>query len=420
MSTTPPPRRPRYLLYTETFPSRNPRAARQTGIGRYCYDLASGLAALGQDVVVLTNTALGSKPSGEPESFTVLAEGEEPGSLVATLRRGSRLTRVLGELRPDLLLVGDSSAHRVCSWLGPRLRVPYCPIFYGSELHVIERTKTLFSLSPIRRLDRWLTARYLRRADETICISRYTAELLRRVAAAPRSACIVYPPVSELLLRQPVDPLFSGDLHRRLAVDGVLPVLLLTIARISERKNQLGVLQAIAQAHQNGPARFHYLIVGNVDSGEHDSYRGQLQSFIEDQGLQQFTSFIANSSDEEKVAYLDACDVLVMLSRTVGASVEGFGISAIEAACRCKPVLVGDEGGMPETIIEGRTGFAVSPEDTHQVASALVTLATDERLRAEMGKAGRAFAQSHFTPEVSAASLHQHLIRRGFFNPGDR
>jgi glycosyltransferase involved in cell wall biosynthesis len=233
--------------------------------------------------------------------------------------------------------------------------------------------------------------------------------------AAP-SPSIVYPAVSELVLSQPVDPVFSNDLRRRLAVDGTTPVILITTARISERKNQLGVLQAIAKVHQNGPVRFHYLIVGNVDSGEHESYRRHLEFFIQEHGLEEFTSFIANSSDEEKVAYLDACDVLVMLSRTVGASVEGFGISAIEASCRGKPVIVSDQGGMPETIIEGCTGFAVSPEDTGQLAKTLVTLATSEVMRADMGKAGRIFAQSRFTPEVSARGFHEHLTLCGFFN----
>lgn len=409
-------RQARYLLYTETFPSRDPRSPRQTGIGRYCHDLASGLSGLGHEVVVLTNSALGTATGVGQEPFLVLAEGEEPRSLTATLRRGSLLTRVLAGQRPDVLLVGDTSAHEVCSWLGPRLRAPYCPIVYGSELLGMERMTILPGPSPIRRVRRSLTARYLRRASESVCISRYTAQLLRRVVPGARADCIVYPTVSELVLQRPLDPAFSMNLRSRVAVDGVPPVVLLTTARISERKNQLGVLQAMAQVHQTSPTRFHYLILGNVDAGGHEAYRRQLESFIRDHGLERFVSFIANASDEEKVAYLDACDVLIMLSRTVGGSVEGFGISVIEASCRGKPVLVSDQGGMPETIIEGRTGFVVPPEDTRRVASALRTLAGDERLRAEMGESGRTFARAEFTPEVSARRLHKHLLQRGLLS----
>jgi phosphatidylinositol alpha-1,6-mannosyltransferase len=263
---------------------------------------------------------------------------------------------------------------------------------------------------------RSLTDRYLRQASETVCISRYTAELLRRVTPGTAADCIVYPTVSDLILQRPVNPAFSHELRSRLAVDGVSPVILLTTARISQRKNQLATLHAMAQVHQSSSIRFHYVMVGNVDGGQHEGYHRQLDSFISEHKLERFVTFIANTSDEEKVDYLDACDVLVMLSRTVGASVEGFGISVIEASCRGKPVLVSDQGGMPETIIEGRTGFAIAPEDTPRVASALLTLAGDEMLRAGMGEAGRRFARAEFTPAVSARRLHQHLLEKNLFN----
>lgn len=397
----------RYLLYTETFPSRDSRSPRQTGIGRYCHDLASGLARLGQEVVVLTNTSLGPTGDNAPDTFVTVATGEEPRSFSEALRRGSAVTRAVAEHSPDLLLVGDTSAHRVCSWLGPRLRIPFCPIFYGSEL---------LGMIGKRSLGRILMERYLRRAAESICISRYTAQLLRRVAPEVRADCIVYPTVSELVLERPVDPAFSAALRSRVTVGGVTPIILLTIARISQRKNQLGVLQAIAQLHRDSATRFHYFILGNVDAEQHQEYRRELESFIESHALQQFVTFVPQASDEDKVAYLDACDVLVMLSRTVGPSVEGFGISAIEASCRGKPVIVGLEGGMPETIIEGRTGFAVPSDDIGRVVDALRTLAADQRLRTAMGEAGRIYSRTEFSPEVSARRLQQHLLRRGLVN----
>jgi glycosyltransferase involved in cell wall biosynthesis len=410
----------RYLLYTETFPSRDPHSPRQTGIGRYCHDLAAGLSELGHEVMVLTNSALETGKDEPPEPFLVLAKGEEPRSLAVTLRRGSLVTRAVSGQKPDVLLIGDPSAHRVCSWLGPRLRMPYCPIFYGTELLRMEQLKAAAGLSVLRRVARSRTNRYIRQASETICISRYTAELLRRVAPGTTTDCIVYPTVSEVVLQRPVNPAFSKEFRSRLAVDGVSPVVLLTTARISQRKNQLGVLQAMAQVHQSGSIRLHYLILGNVDGSEHAEYRRQLDSFIREHQLEPFVTFIGQASDEEKVDYIDACDVLVMLSRTVGASVEGFGISVIEASCRGKPVLVSDEGGMPETIIEGGTGFAVPPDDITRVAGALRTLAGDEMLRAAMGEAGRRFARTEFTPQVSASRLHRHLCQKNVLPPSGR
>jgi glycosyltransferase involved in cell wall biosynthesis len=122
-------------------------------------------------------------------------------------------------------------------------------------------------------------------------------------------------------------------------------------------------------------------------------------------------SFVANATDEEKVDYFDACDVFAMLSRTVGTSVEGFGISAIEASCRGKPVLVSDQGGMPETIVPGRTGLSVPPDDTKAIADALARWGADPELRARVGEAGCRHTRAEFTPVATARHLQQHLTR---------
>ncbi len=71
-------------------------------------------------------------------------------------------------------------------------------------------------------------------------------------------------------------------------------------------------------------------------------------------------------TDEQLVAlYQDALVTLYL------AQAEPFGLVSIEAqACGC-PVIVSDEGGLPETIIDGITGWAVR-RSIDAVAAALV------------------------------------------------
>jgi glycosyltransferase involved in cell wall biosynthesis len=101
-----------------------------------------------------------------------------------------------------------------------------------------------------------------------------------------------------------------------------------------------------------------------------------------------------------------------MLSRTVGDSVEGFGISAIEASGRGKPVVVSDQGGMPETVLPGCTGVVVPVGDTGRLAGALAELARDSNLRRRMGEDGRRFVLSTFIPQITAGRLHAQLTDR--------
>jgi phosphatidylinositol alpha-1,6-mannosyltransferase len=309
--------------------------------------------------------------------------------------------------RPAVLLLGDPAAHRVGAYR-ELSGVPYLPVFYGSDLHAMRTAVRYRGLSPIRAMARRATRRYLAGAAGTVCISRYTAGLLERLGMALRPGTIVYPCVSDLVLSQPERAGASARLRARLGwpEDGI-PTLL-TVARISERKNQLGVLDALSGLHAKSSVRYRYAIVGNVDSEAHRAYRRRLDEFVEARGLSGFVGWIERATDQEKVVWLDGCDVFAMLSRTVGGSAEGFGISVIEASCRGKPVVVSDQGGMPETIQEGRTGFSVAVEDPDAAARALAALA-DPALRARFGASGRAFACAEFTPRASAQRLRTYV-----------
>jgi phosphatidylinositol alpha-1,6-mannosyltransferase len=368
---------------------------------------------LHHDVTVFTNGSIGSAEEGNQEPFPVIAEGSEPRSMLEVVRRRRQVMDLLRAEQPSVLLVGDPSAHEVCSLVPGHVLSRCWPIFYGSELLNWEGLLRRHSPLPARFLKGHLIRRYLTSAEGTICISRYTAGVLSRLIPGVEAGCIVYPTVSDLVLRLPPQATLSIQLRRRLAPSGHPPTILLTVARISARKNQLGVLEVMAHLHRSSTERFHYVIVGNVDAPQHARYLDQMKVYMQKHGLEEAVTFVPNASDEEKVAYLDACDIFVMLSRTVGTSVEGFGISPVEASCRGKPVIVSDHGGMPETIVEGHTGYAVNPDDTEAVASRLLALVQDNLLRERLGEAGREFARREFTPEVSARRLHEFMLTRG-------
>jgi phosphatidyl-myo-inositol dimannoside synthase len=261
--------------------------------------------------------------------------------------------------------------------------------------------------------------RYVDAARQTVCISRYTERVLRTVWPKAPPSSIVYPCVSRQVLEQPTRENAAARLRERLGWPMDSALVALTIARISERKNQLGVLRALASLRGRSPLGFRYVIVGNVDAMQHQAYSDQLKEFCRAHHLEESVGWISRASDAEKIECLDGCDIFLMLSRTAGTSVEGFGISALEASARGKPVIVSSEGGMPETIIEGRTGFAVAPTDPDSAAEAMVALAADPATRTRMGEAGRLFAREGFTPRVMASQLHA-SIAAGPPSPTDR
>jgi glycosyltransferase involved in cell wall biosynthesis len=78
---------------------------------------------------------------------------------------------------------------------------------------------------------------------------------------------------------------------------------------------------------------------------------------------------------------------------------EGFGMVALEAMERARPVIAAEIGGLGELVQHGRTGLLVPPGEVAPLRDAIVELAGDLPRAAQMGKAGRERALAHFPQE---------------------
>jgi glycosyltransferase involved in cell wall biosynthesis len=78
---------------------------------------------------------------------------------------------------------------------------------------------------------------------------------------------------------------------------------------------------------------------------------------------------------------------------------EGFGMVALEAMERARPVIAAEIGGLGELVEAGVTGLLVSPGEAEPLAQAIVQLAGNLPRAAEMGAAGRRRALEQFLQE---------------------
>lgn len=75
---------------------------------------------------------------------------------------------------------------------------------------------------------------------------------------------------------------------------------------------------------------------------------------------------------------------------------EGFGLSVAEAQWKETPVVASKVGGIPEQIVNNKTGFLVDPYDIAGCADKVVTLLKDKKLSKEMGKLGKNSVRNNF------------------------
>ncbi|HEX2207917.1 MAG TPA: glycosyltransferase family 4 protein [Longimicrobium sp.] len=109
-------------------------------------------------------------------------------------------------------------------------------------------------------------------------------------------------------------------------------------------------------------------------------------------------------------AVVRALDVLLVPSRT-----EAFGLAGAEAMAAGVPVVASTAGGLPEVVVDGKTGLLVPPEDLNATAAAVLRLAGDAGLRARLGRAGREHVLRRFTLDATLngyESLLERLVAR--------
>jgi len=75
---------------------------------------------------------------------------------------------------------------------------------------------------------------------------------------------------------------------------------------------------------------------------------------------------------------------------------EGFGMVALEAMERARPVIAAEIGGLGELVRDGETGILVPPGEAEPLTEAIVRLAGDLELARRMGEAGRQRALHRF------------------------
>ncbi len=376
------PGQPVILLTHEYAPFRG-------GVATYVREIAAAAQSIGVSVAVWTVDYQGRQASGtsrKPEDVKAESSGGFP---VVRLRSNGRLTpgglltlawgiwRRRVELRDApvvLMSVGAQMAFFLLMMAGVNLggRVTCC--FYGSDI-------LRFGRNPFWRM---LARRFYRkRVVAFVVITRYVERLLRESELLPEGADIVVAPCA-------LPSAFHVEQRETTATpdkpEGTFRVL--TVARLHPRKGQLEVAQALALLPDELRARVIYQVVGVGDA----AYRQAVETTCHEGGVQ--CEFLGAVDDRKLGEIYAQATVYVQASRTLPQSVEGFGITFLEAGIYGCPVAAWRSGGVPEAVVDGETGLLVDEGDVPMLATSVERLIKDVELRQRMGERGKVWARS--------------------------
>ncbi|MBA3583171.1 MAG: glycosyltransferase family 4 protein [Gemmatimonadetes bacterium] len=163
------------------------------------------------------------------------------------------------------------------------------------------------------------------------------------------------------------------------------PPVMLCIGRLSPEKGFDLAVEAFSGVADRYPSARMVLAGDGPD-------RMALEQRTERLGLAERVMFRGMIPPGRVAEILNEATVVVVPSRR-----EGLGLSAVEAALMARPVVAAEIGGLPEVVLDGRTGLLVRPEDPTSIARAVISLLDDPRRATELGDAARRRALHRFT-----------------------
>src|SRR5579884_3484842 len=163
--------------------------------------------------------------------------------------------------------------------------------------------------------------------------------------------------------------------------DGGTPRLL-CVGRLIPIKGHIVLLRAFAEARRELPDL-------QLDIAGRGQLEPALRALARELAIEDAAHFLGHVSPIQSAIERSAVVVVPSMG-------EGFGMVALEAMERARPVIAAEIGGLGELVRDGETGVLVPAGEAEPLRDAILRVAGDLELARAMGEAGRRRALSRF------------------------
>ena len=290
---------------------------------------------------------------------------------------------------PDCIVSMNQADVKVTALAARQLSIPYVPsvqnlrFFYGNPI--------------FRSFKKWIYERLMQSATLAICSSNATAdEHLDRFGLKHEKLVIIPNSIDCEYTRQRADLSVRSEIRKNLGLADDA-ILLVNTGRISEQKGHLVLLNALCQTAQfSDNERVHLLVVGSARESDL-AHSKKVHDLHDKLKFKERIHFLGWRDDVPDI--LDACDFYVH-----SALWEGLPLAVLEAMACGLGILMTDCAGRLPNFVDGQHGWCVAKNDPEALAEGIQqVLKLDEVERAEMGRAARKLAMSHFDIKVNGA-----------------
>ena len=161
---------------------------------------------------------------------------------------------------------------------------------------------------------------------------------------------------------------------------------IITVARLDKRKSHQNILMTIKNLKPRFP-NIKYISIGDGEEMKN------LENLKNELGLGKEVLLLKDTTELLKVALLEQADLFLMPSVIYKKSVEGFGISFIEAAAYGTGSIGGTIGGASDAIQNGVSGYLCDGDDLNSIYETIVKFFDNENFK-QLGKNALIFSKN--------------------------
>lgn len=371
----------RILFVTHSFPRTRDDAA-----GAFVHRLARALVDAGDEIRVLTPSALGLTPRADVDGIDTRRYRYAPRSWETLAYRGNMAEQVGASVRGKVALAGlvargaMAVRHATREWAPDVVhahwwfpgglqsawaigRTPLVTTFHGSDVRLARGAP----------LAHGLFRAVVARSARVTAVSSWLAEQAATMAPGRRAS----------VAPMPADvSLFVPGARRHEA-------RLLFVGRLNAQKGIARLLDALAATSANV----------SLDVIGDGADRAELIAHAESLGLAHRVTWHGALPAHQLVPFYQAATAVVIPSE-----MEGLGLVAVEALLCEAPVIAFRSGGLTDVVTDGVTGLLVAPGDGAAFVTAIDALVARPDRGAALGRAGRVSALARYAPAAAATA----------------
>jgi len=170
------------------------------------------------------------------------------------------------------------------------------------------------------------------------------------------------------------------------------------VGRIAPAKDYETLIKAAARVIAVHP-EVRFLLVGDYSgTAAYSEHYHEVQRMLSENGVAPY--FIFTGFREDVPRFISAMDCFVLSTH-----MEGLPLAILEAMGHAKPVIATAVGGIPEIVLDGKTGLLYSHQNDEQLASHILSVLKDEKLSLRLGESGREFVRTNFNRSQFTANM---------------